>query len=114
MAELKVYDFFQPKWAFLPSPSHLSEATKPIKLHTCRFCMHNHLRETKGEIIKMQYCPLDLFSDDEERMKKAVDGLWDAWAESEGTVNNLKVFAHGHLLRPSDVSQPYCLSGIVY
>ncbi|TFK30038.1 inositol-pentakisphosphate 2-kinase [Coprinopsis marcescibilis] len=92
----------KPKWAFLPGTTHLSESTKPVKTQTCRFCMHNHLRTTKGTIVPMAYCPLDLFSEDEERMKTAVNALWDSWTESEGTVNNLKVFAHGKMLHPAD------------
>nr|GAT46007.1 predicted protein [Mycena chlorophos] len=34
----------KPKWGFLPSPTYLSPATREIKLSTCRFCMHSHLR----------------------------------------------------------------------
>ncbi|EAU88715.1 inositol-pentakisphosphate 2-kinase [Coprinopsis cinerea okayama7 len=92
----------KPKWAFLPAPMHLSEETKPIKTQTCRFCMHNHMRKMKGDIIEMCYCPLDLFSEDEDRMRIAIHALWDAWTRSEGTVNNLKVFAHGNLVFPHE------------
>ncbi|KAJ2927739.1 hypothetical protein H1R20_g9356, partial [Candolleomyces eurysporus] len=94
----------KPKWAFLPSPTHLSEETNSIKSQTCRFCMHNHLRKSNGDIIEMNYCPLDLFSGDEARITKAIHGLWDAWTESGGTVNNLKVFAKGKTLRPAETS----------
>ena len=65
--------------------------------------MHNHLRKSSGEIIEMNYCPLDLFSGNEARITKAIHSLWDAWTESGGTVNNLKVFAKGKTLRPSEV-----------
>lgn len=94
----------KPKWAFLPSLTHLSDATKATKSQTCRFCMHNHLRKSKGQIVEMSYCPLDLFSEDEGRMTRAVHGLWDGWHESGGSVNNLKVFAEGKILRPSEAN----------
>jgi inositol-pentakisphosphate 2-kinase len=65
--------------------------------------MHNHLRKSKGHIIEMSYCPLDLFSGDEARITKAIHGLWDAWAESGGSVNNLKIFANGKIVHPTEV-----------
>ena len=54
-----------------------------------------------------EYCPLDLFSGDETRMIKAIHGLWDGWIASDATANNLKIFARGKFLKPSEVS---CLS----
>jgi inositol-pentakisphosphate 2-kinase len=30
--------------------------------------------------------------------------LWDAWDDSNGGVNNLKIFNHGRLVQPSDVN----------
>ncbi|RDB21529.1 Inositol-pentakisphosphate 2-kinase [Hypsizygus marmoreus] len=94
----------KPKWAFLPQPHHLSETTGPIKTQTCRFCMHSAMRAKGGETVSDGYCPLDLFSGDEIRIKKAVYDLWDAWSESNGTVNNLKIFVRGKTIGPAEAS----------
>ncbi|KAK1218156.1 hypothetical protein PQX77_019176 [Marasmius sp. AFHP31] len=45
------------------------------------------------------YCPLDLFSADEERVREALGALYDAWEATEGKVNNFKVFLGGKLLK---------------
>lgn len=94
----------QPKWAFLPSLVHLSEETRAIKTRTCRFCMHSHFKAQKGHQKVTDYCPLDLFSGRESRVLKAVRCLWDAWITSDATANNLKIFAAGQFVRPSEVS----------
>ncbi|KAF8993577.1 inositol-pentakisphosphate 2-kinase [Hymenopellis radicata] len=85
----------QPKWSFLPNKTHLSEINHPIKSSTCRFCMHSHMRSGEGESVSLGYCPLDLFSNNPVRMRKAVYSLYDNWLKSDGSVNNLKVFVHG-------------------
>ncbi|KAJ6502037.1 inositol-pentakisphosphate 2-kinase [Mycena sanguinolenta] len=90
----------KPKWGFLPSPTYLSDATRPIKTRTCRFCMHSHLKAQQGQMVCAGYCPLDLFSGNESRMKTALSGLWDAWIESNGTINNFKVFVRGRKILP--------------
>lgn len=95
----------KPKWGFLPQPAHLSLDTGPIKLRTCRFCMHNNLRAQRGQSLPMKYCPLDLFSGDINRVSKAISNLWDSWSKSESTINNLKIFARGKLLHPSQVNE---------
>ena len=51
-----------------------------------------------------EYCPLDLFSGDETRIVKAIHALWDGWISSNATANNLKIFARGKFLEPSEVS----------
>ncbi|KAI0078850.1 hypothetical protein K474DRAFT_1706046 [Panus rudis PR-1116 ss-1] len=91
----------KPKWSFLPSSAHLSPNSVSIKTRTCRFCMHSHLKAGEGEDVSLGYCPLDLYSGEEERVKKALVALWDVWIGSSGSVNNLKVFVDGHILRPS-------------
>ncbi|TFY71861.1 hypothetical protein EVG20_g1145 [Dentipellis fragilis] len=95
----------KPKWGFLPSPAYLSPETLPIKTRTCRTCMHSHLRQSKGEVAAANYCPLDLFSGTEERVKRAIHGLWDSWNESGGTINNLRIFSGGRMLKPMDIEQ---------
>ncbi|CAL1694416.1 unnamed protein product [Somion occarium] len=89
------------KWGFLPNPTHLSPSTKVTKSQTCRFCMHSHLKTTEGEDASLGYCPLDLYSGEEKRVRKALDVLWDAWVGSSGGVNNFKIFVEGHMLRPT-------------
>ncbi|KIM49358.1 hypothetical protein M413DRAFT_438543 [Hebeloma cylindrosporum] len=92
----------KPKWAFMPSLVHLSDETKAIKSQTCRFCMHSHLRARRGQQEATEYCPLDLFSGNERRIALAVNSLWDAWVASNATMNNLKVFAGGRFVTPSE------------
>ncbi|KAF7337935.1 Inositol-pentakisphosphate 2-kinase [Mycena venus] len=92
----------KPKWGFLPSPTYLSDSTRPIKTRTCRFCMHSHLKAQQGEKVSSGYCPLDLFSGDETRMKAALNSLWDAWSDSDGTTNNFKVFISGKKILPAE------------
>ncbi|KXN86936.1 Inositol-pentakisphosphate 2-kinase [Leucoagaricus sp. SymC.cos] len=91
----------KPKWAFFPSATHLSEETKMIKTRTCRFCMHSFMRRQKSQKYVNNYCPLDLFSGRADRVHRAVSHLWDAWEHSDGSVNNLKVFARGKVVLPS-------------
>ncbi|KAJ7137800.1 inositol-pentakisphosphate 2-kinase-domain-containing protein [Mycena epipterygia] len=100
----------KPKWGFLPSPKHLSDTTVSIKTRTCRFCMHSHFKAQHGEAAALDYCPLDLFSGDESRVKKALASLWDAWTNSDGTVNNLRVFVRGTKIGPAEKSS---IAGLV-
>jgi inositol-pentakisphosphate 2-kinase len=62
------------------------------------------MRVQQGEVVSVGYCPLDLFSNDENRISNAVRALWDAWNDSNGTVNNLKIFKRGRLIQSSDVN----------
>lgn len=66
--------------------------------------MHSHLRAQQGEQVATDYCPLDLYSDDEGRIRKAIYNLWDGWVKSDATANNLKIFAHGKFVKPFKVS----------
>ncbi|PFH54239.1 hypothetical protein AMATHDRAFT_169926 [Amanita thiersii Skay4041] len=91
----------KPKWAFLPSPEHLSPVTRLLKTQTCRFCMHSRLRAARGETMAVGYCPLDLFSGEEGRVRYAISRLWDAWQESDGKMNNLKIFERGRSITPA-------------
>lgn len=65
--------------------------------------MHSHLRAQQGSQEDTEYCPLDLFSGDECRILKAIHNLWNAWVASNATINNLKIFAGGKFLTPSEV-----------
>ncbi|KAG8907179.1 Inositol-pentakisphosphate 2-kinase [Tulasnella sp. 403] len=93
----------KPKWAILSNPTHLSEETKPTKASYCRFCMHTHQRALKSpSAFVSKYCPMDLFSEDEERIRKAVAALWEAWIGSDGSINNMKIFVNGTSILPTD------------
>ncbi|KAG8745600.1 Inositol-pentakisphosphate 2-kinase [Ceratobasidium sp. 414] len=89
----------KPKWAFLPNKKHLSEETSVHKLARCRFCMHGFHGSKAGK-ERGEYCPLDLFSGDEARIRKALGALWDTWVKSDGAINNLKVFVKGKTMKP--------------
>ena len=65
--------------------------------------MYSRLRAEQGEKQAVGYCPLDLFSGEEERIKHAISNLWDAWITSDGAINNLKIFVRGNLIKPSEV-----------
>ncbi|KAF7295572.1 NmrA domain-containing protein [Mycena indigotica] len=92
----------KPKWGFLPSPIHLSDESRALKTRTCRFCMHSHLRTLEGEVVATEYCPLDLYSGEETRVRHALEVLWEAWISSEGAVNNLRLFVDGHKSEPAE------------
>lgn len=49
------------------------------------------------------YCPLDLFSSDDTRVRKALGALWAGWYESNGSLNNLRFFVQGRMTKPDDV-----------
>ncbi|KAG6900403.1 hypothetical protein C0993_011096 [Termitomyces sp. T159_Od127] len=66
--------------------------------------MHSAMKSKMTEAAFPGYCPLDLFSEDMNRVKKAIRGLWDIWTESNGTVNNLKIFVQGQKVVPSAAS----------
>ena len=86
----------------MPNPAHLSEETAETKTSTCRFCMHTHFRSKDGG-VPAQYCPLDLYSKDETRVRQAIRDLWDGWVQSDGTLNNMRIFVSGEMIRPSEV-----------
>lgn len=50
------------------------------------------------------YCPLELYSSDPERVKKALYALWDDWMQSHGTINMLRIFVNGETLDPRKVN----------
>ncbi|KAG1822891.1 inositol-pentakisphosphate 2-kinase [Suillus subaureus] len=91
----------KPKWGYLPTECHLSPETVALKTTTCRFCMHTSFRMKQGD-IGTTYCPLDLFSRDEMRVRKSLGALWAGWYESRGSLNNLRLFVEGRMAKPDD------------
>ncbi|KAG2148206.1 inositol-pentakisphosphate 2-kinase [Suillus bovinus] len=91
----------KPKWGFLPTECHLSPETVALKTAVCRFCMHMSFKMEQG-YVGTAYCPLDLFSCDETRVRKALDALWAGWYESDGSLNNLRFFVEGRMTKPDD------------
>jgi inositol-pentakisphosphate 2-kinase len=69
--------------------------------------MHSYLKSREGYQVASEYCPLDLFSGDETRIVKAIHALLGGWISSNATANNLKIFARGKFLKPSEVSFCY-------
>ncbi|XP_063796785.1 inositol-pentakisphosphate 2-kinase [Pseudophryne corroboree] len=89
----------KPKCGFIPCSAHV---TKEIKKKVCRFCMHQHLKVTKGKWKRIsKYCPLDLFSGHKQRMHFALMNLLQ---ESQ---NNLKIFKNGELVYGCRDDQEY-------
>lgn len=61
---------------------------------------YHHSRSESHEERGISYCPLDLFSGEPARVRKALGALWDAWDASSGSVNNLKIFVKGKIVKP--------------
>ncbi|EED81325.1 predicted protein [Postia placenta Mad-698-R] len=72
-----------------------------IKARTCRFCMHTSFKAGQRGDTELHFCPLDLYSGEEYRVRRALCALWDSWISSCGTINNLKIFVKGEVLKPT-------------
>ncbi|KAI7853628.1 inositol-pentakisphosphate 2-kinase [Circinella umbellata] len=62
----------KPKWGFKPMSLYIQEKYKTIKAMQCRFCMHTWYKHNRSD---MNYCPLDLYSMNPSRMKRALKAL---------------------------------------
>ncbi|ORX47580.1 hypothetical protein BCR36DRAFT_584677 [Piromyces finnis] len=94
----------KPKWGFKPNPlkSAFTKKESLIKYKYCRFCLH-YLYKNKDKIegnppintneihpiLKKHFCPLDLYSKDNERINKSINSLFNCPG------NNLKLFING-------------------
>lgn len=59
----------------------------------CSYCLHQFYKLSKGLIQKQSdYCPLDLYSGNKQRMQKAINAL------IANPQNNLKIFKNGNLI----------------
>jgi len=97
----------QPKWGFKPNAVSLAETSRSVKSRVCRFCMKKHADKKKSPGAHVpSYCPLELYSPDQEKVKKALYALWDDWEQSNGTINMLRIFVNGKVLRPNEVRVP--------
>lgn len=68
----------------------------------CAFCGHQYLKFMKKRILKLsKYCPLDLFSGDVNRMKKALKNLLAT------PQNNLKIFKNGDVIYSEDCTNDF-------
>lgn len=101
----------QPKWGFLPDPTHLSESSRPIKTQHCRFCLHRLHKSNPSPDTPLShsshsaaedYCPLDLYSGSKDRVLKALHALVKSWEATNGKGNNLKLFYEGEMVIPSE------------
>ncbi|KAF9644104.1 hypothetical protein BDM02DRAFT_3157274 [Thelephora ganbajun] len=95
----------KPKWGFKPNTAFLAPASRSVKSRVCRFCMKKYAdKKTHPGAHVPAYCPLELYSPDPERVKKALYALWDDWVQSNGTINMLRIFVNGKVLDPSKVN----------
>ncbi|KAG2062523.1 hypothetical protein BDR04DRAFT_110289 [Suillus decipiens] len=63
--------------------------------------MHTSFKMEQGG-FDTTYCPLDLFSGNEIRVRRALGSLWAGWYESHGSFNNLRFFVEGKMAKPDD------------
>ncbi|XP_050690051.1 inositol-pentakisphosphate 2-kinase-like isoform X2 [Eriocheir sinensis] len=79
-----------------PKQGFLDSSTPGLPL--CRYCVKQFLKGGRESGSRSSYCPLDLFSGNLERMRRAVDSLIQC------PQNNFKVFVDG---RPMEDSRPF-------
>eukprot|EP00761_Pharyngomonas_kirbyi_P008104 gb/GECH01008115.1/.p1 GENE.gb/GECH01008115.1/~~gb/GECH01008115.1/.p1 ORF type:complete len:543 (+),score=117.55 gb/GECH01008115.1/:1-1629(+) len=83
----------KPKCGFICKSSFIDQSHLPHKHNVCRFCMHQYLKLKGGKEERIsQYCPLDMYSGEPKRMKRALKRL------IETPQNNLKLFHNGHIV----------------
>lgn len=108
----------KPKWGFLPRTDSLPPSSPNIELKAkySRYRMHRvakakepgeSMTKEPGESMTKEkfdalYDPLDLYSQDEGRKKKAIKALWDDWKQTGGKTNNFRLFWNGQLVHPDD------------
>ncbi|KAI9291588.1 hypothetical protein K502DRAFT_333071 [Neoconidiobolus thromboides FSU 785] len=78
----------KPKWGFLPTSRYILEQNK-IKLTKCRFCLHQEFKLLSGNKTKSEYCPMDLYSQNIDKIKCSLSQL------IQTPQNNLRLFRDG-------------------
>lgn len=72
--------------------------------------MHRTYKTSKSStfdepsVIASDYCPIDLYSADEERVSRALEQLWVGWIQDNGQGNSLRLFVDGKIVDPREVS----------
>uniref|UniRef100_A0A6B2EA39 Inositol-pentakisphosphate 2-kinase n=1 Tax=Phlebotomus kandelakii TaxID=1109342 RepID=A0A6B2EA39_9DIPT len=83
----------KPKQGWIFSESTLKALYPDSKAKLCRFCAMQYLKLVKKTIKRVSnYCPIDLFSGDRDRMLKALRGL------VETPQNNFRMWRSGQLI----------------
>ncbi|ESO88804.1 hypothetical protein LOTGIDRAFT_165220 [Lottia gigantea] len=78
----------KPKKGFLPTSDDIDNTS--LRHQVCKYCMHQRLKTKEGKWQRTtNYCPLDLFSGNKQRMKHALLGLIHT------PQNNLKICKNG-------------------
>lgn len=102
----------KPKWGFLARIDSLppSSPNVEIKARYSRYRMHRvakHAAASNADSMSIEqfeqlYDPLDLYSLDGTRKRKAIKALWSDWTETGGKTNNLRLFWNGAVVGPHD------------
>ncbi|PWY98980.1 hypothetical protein BCV70DRAFT_201197 [Testicularia cyperi] len=107
----------KPKWGFLPCIDAIPAASpnRDIKSTYSRYKMHQVTKaiESNGSLsledFDALYDPLDLYSPDIARKRKAIEALRRDWHASQGSTNNLRLFWNG---KPVAVNDAETLSDV--
>lgn len=99
----------KPKCGFLPKKNILKfqkiQKTFEIKSQISRYVLHQHLKRKQNKIINISsYDPLDLFSNNLNRIKKAISSL------IENPQNNLRIFINGKNTNPKEILNEYIIN----
>lgn len=84
----------KPKWGML-SQSNMAHA---VKQKICRYCMHQQLKKKQGK-----YCPMDLYSQDAQRVWFGLEQLTDH------PHNNMRLFVNGKLVWSGEQYEKYVI-----
>jgi inositol-pentakisphosphate 2-kinase len=98
----------KPKWGIICESIYIKNEHTAAKYHYCRYCMHQQLKY--DQVMKLflkkksietisDYCPMDLFSNNFERISKSIENL------IENPQNNFKVFINHSEKQSSKIDQ---------
>eukprot|EP00947_MAST-08B_sp_MAST-8B-sp1_P006455 g6455.t1 len=93
----------KPKFGATPTSKFVRH---DVKKGVSRFQLHQRLKLAQGKVARMSgYCPLDLFSGDAGRMRRALRGLL------RDPQNNLRLLQHGRTVFPLSQKDPPAAGG---